>query len=568
MTAQAAIDRGRDQFARRAWEDAYQSLSEADAQDELAGIALEELAWSCALTARDDECLAALERLYTLAEASADPAAARYAFWLGLRLMSMGEVGRGSAWLARSQRALEQDGGDRVEAGYLLLPQVQRKLAAGDNEAAAALAASAVKVGERFHDTDLMALARNLEGRARVRLGDVEAGLARIDEAMLAATAGELSPVVTGLVYCTVISTCQQVYALDRAREWTEALSTWCQAQPQLVLFTGSCLVHRAEILQLGGDWQSAIDEAARACERVSPKYDREALADACYQRAEIHRLRGELEAAEGAYREASRHGREPQPGLALLRLAQGRRDDALGALRRTVEATSSRLMRARHLPAYVEVALACSELPRAEKAASELSQLATDYDIEALHAMAAHASGAVLLARGDATGALSPLRRAFALWQRLDAPYLAARIRVLLARACHALDDCDSALLELDAAREVFEELGARADLQALEAAAPDLATRPARTSQRTTPAGQPGHGNAAPAPAVEHGLTPRELEVLRLVAAGKTNKAVAKELFVSEKTVDRHVSNIFGKIGVSTRAAATAYAYENGLV
>jgi DNA-binding CsgD family transcriptional regulator len=352
---------------------------------------------------------------------------------------------------------------------------------------------------------------------------------------MLAATAGELSPVVTGLIYCSVIAICHQVYALDRAREWTSALAQWCQGQPQLVSFAGACLVHRSEILQLGGGWGEAIEEARRATERISRPMDRAA---ASYQEAEIHRLRGELGGAEEAYRRASQLGREPQPGLALLRLAQGDREAAATAIRRVVAATTDRLERARFLPALVEILLATGDLEEARRGCQELEEIAGWVKSEGLGAMAAHARGALLLAQGDAPAALDPLRRAFTVWQKLEAPYPAARVRVLLAKACGALGDREGARLELDAAREAFRALGAASDLAALDG----------------SPRG--------------HGLTARELQVLRLVSSGKTNKAIARELSLSEKTVDRHVSNIFNKLAVSSRAAATAYAYQHKLV
>jgi DNA-binding CsgD family transcriptional regulator len=340
------------------------------------------------------------------------------------------------------------------------------------------------------------------------------------------------------------------VYALNRAREWTSALANWCQEQPQLLVFTGSCLVHRSEILQLGGAWGEAIEEARRAAERLTRPIEHEAAANAFYQQAEIHRLRGELPEAEQAYRRASQLGREPQPGLALLRLAQDRRDDAAGAIRRVIQATSDRFQRTRLLPAYVEIMLASNEVEEAQVACQELEEIGAMLGTEVVGAMAAHARGAVQLAKGDARTAVDPLRRAFQTWQQVGAPYIAARIRVLLGTACRTLGDEDGAMLELDAAREVFEQLGAQPDV--------------ARVDQLLKKAGP-----ARPTGTVQHhGLTARELEVLRLVAQGKTNKAIAKELCLSEKTVDRHLSNLFVKVNVTSRAGATAYAYENGLI
>lgn len=538
------LERGRAHHARQEWDDAFQALSRADRAAPLGSEDLELLARAAALTGRDDHLLGTLERLYQAYVDTGEGArAARQAFWLGFRLLSLGEPGRASGWLARGQRLVERAGRECAERGYLLLPLVARHLGAGDYDAAYDAASRAADIGERFGEADLVALGRSMQGRARMRQGQVEGGLALLDEAMVAATSGELSPLVTGLVYCSAIAVCQQVYALHRAREWTSALAEWCQEQPQLVTFAGTCLVHRAEVLQLGGEWGEAIEESRRACDRL-PRGDAEGLADASYQQAEIHRLRGELAAAEEAYRRASQLGREPQPGLALLRLAQGRRAEAVRAIRRVLGTTTASWKRAHFLPACVEILLAAGDLEEARGACRQLEEIAGEFGTEVLGAIAAHARGAVRLAEGDARGAVEPLRHAFQVWQRVGAPYIAARVRVLVGRACHSLADREGAELELDAARAVFAQLGATPDLVALDT---------------------PVEGGA---PLRGRGLSPRERQVLRLVARGKTNKAIARELGVSERTVDRHVSNIFTKVGVSSRAAATAFAYEHDLV
>ncbi len=519
---------------------------------------VERLAWSAALTGQGEGTAAAFERLHQLSLDAGDVLrAARAAFWLAMSLFPLGEKARASGWLARAQRLVDGEGRDCVESGYLKIPVVFRLTSAGDHEAARAVAAEAASIGDRHGDRDLSALARSLEGRALIRQGRLPEGMLLVDEAMVDVTREALSPLVTGLIYCGVIAVCQQSYALDRAREWTAALGAWCQEQPQLVPFAGACLIHRSEIMQLGGAWPEAAEEARQASTRLSGSKDFEA-GNAFYQEGELHRLRGELAEAEKAYALASERGRDPQPGLALLRVVQGRVDLAAAATRRVLSATSDPLQRARFLPAHVEVMLAASDLGEARRASDELGAIAERLGMEILAAIAQHAAGSVALAEGDARGALEPLRRAREVWQRVGAPYLGARVRVVATRAFQALGDQDGAALELDAAKRVFVQLGAAPDVAALEAIEARTATGRAR-------AGSP----AAEGPArLDHGLSARELEVLRLVASGKTNKQIGRDLFVSEKTVNRHVSNIFAKLDVPSRSAATAWAYRHGLV
>jgi DNA-binding CsgD family transcriptional regulator len=539
MTA-AAREQGRAAYARRSWREAHEALARADAAAALDADDLELLARAAYMIGREEEFLRALERAHEAHLGAGRPlAAVRCAFWLGMTLVLGGAMGGATGWFGRAGRTLETEPADCPERGYLLVPLAFRRAMSGELEAALAISADAVAIGERSGDRELLALAIFQRGRILVSAGRIGEGIALLDEAMVAATAGELSPILTGMVYCGVILACQEAHEARRAREWTAALSSWCDAQPDMVAFTGRCLLHRAQVMQLGGAWGDALEEAERATARAGMAAT--GSAEALYLQGEIHRLRGDVAQAEHAYREASRLGREPQPGLALLRLAQGRGEAAAAAMRRAAGEAAGPSVRALLLPACAEIMAALGHLDEARAAAAELGEIAAACASEMLEAAAAQARGTVHLAEGAAAAALPELRRARELWQALDAPYETARAGALVARACRALGDEDTAAFELDSAAAAFRALGA----------APDLATMDA-------PEARAGAG---------HGLSRRELEVLRLLAAGATNKAIAAELVLSVRTVDRHVSNIFAKVGVSTRAAAGAFAHEHGL-
>jgi DNA-binding CsgD family transcriptional regulator len=538
------IELGRVSYSSAAWTDAHESLSRADQTAPLAAEDLELLATSAYMLGREDEWMRILERAHhQYSDAEEVLRAVRCAFWIGTNLALRGEMGPATGWLGRAQRLLERHEGECVERGYMLLPVVFQHEAAGDYEGASSTAAAAAELGEHFGDSDLFALAVHAQGGILIRDGRVNEGLGLLDEAMVAVTAGELSPIVTGIVYCGVILACEEVYELRRAQEWTAALARWCDGQPDLLAFTGRCLVHRAQLMRLHGDWTDALEEAQRAGERFAEAMNRAAAAKACYLRGEVHRLRGEFAPAEEAYREASELGLTPQPGWALLRLAQGNEHPAAAAIRRVMGETTDRLARAGVLPAYVEIMLAVGDVDEARSACRELGQIAEAYESAMLHATAAQARGAVELAAGEAATALVDLRRAWQAWQALEAPYEAARARVLVGQACKALGDEDAFVLELDAARSTFGELKAAPDVTRVDALCK-------------------GAGTAT------HGLTGRELEVLRLVATGKTNREIAESLVISEHTVARHVQNIFTKLGVASRTAAGAFAFEHDLV
>ena len=536
------LERGLRALRERNWERAHEAFAKADELAPLPVDALERMADVAYLVGHDNQHEALLERAHAAhRERGDDVAAARCAFWIALMQLFRGEAGHAAGWLARAQRLL----GDRdcAEQGYLLLPAAERQLKQDRADAAIVAASRATAIGERFGDRDLVAIARHLHGRALLHEERIEEGLTLLDEVMVAVTTGELSPIVTGLLYCSVIDACQRAWALDRAGEWTSALNQWCDAQPGLVAFTSACLVRRSEILQMRGAWPEALREAQRACERVAHLAERRPPAAALYQQAEVHRLRGHFDEAEEIYGKASAGGWDPQPGLALLRVAQGDTDRAVQAITRALAAAGDPAERSRLLPAHVEIMLAAGDVKRARTSVKELEDMAARFGASALRAMAAQLRGHVQLAEGDATAAVGSLRQAWQAWEELGACWLAARARALTGQACRALGDDDGAVLELRAARETFERLGARPELERLDALS----------------------GTAAAGAA--HPLSAREVEVIRLVAAGKTNRAIATELAISDRTVARHLSNIFTKLGLSTRAAAAAWAWQHDL-
>jgi DNA-binding NarL/FixJ family response regulator len=544
VDALAEVERGRGLYADRAWSDAFAALSGVAREASLSGDDLELLATAAYMLGRQDDFHDALQRAHQLYLNGGELLrAARCAFWVGIDLVQQGEMARAGGWLGRARRLVEREGGDCVEAGYLLIPAMFQLEAQGDLDGAIATAVDAVRIGERFRDPDLVALAGHQQGHLLIARGQVSEGLGLLDEAMLSVSNGELSPVPSGIVYCGVILGCREAYELRRAAEWTAALTKWCDEQPDMVAFTGRCLVHRTEIMLLRGAWSEALAEARRAGDRCMRGNNPRAAGEASYLDGDIHRLRGKFDAAEAAYREANQRGREPQPGLALLRLAQGATDAAVATIRRALAERAHRPRRAALLPAVVEIMLAAGEVDEARAACDELEEIAAAYEAGMLDAAASQARGALLLAQGDAERALTALRRATQGWQELDAPYETARARTLVARACRALGDHEGAALELAAAREAFTALRAAPALAEIDVLFEPAVSRAA------------------------HGLTDRELEVLRLVAAGRTNKAIAKELVLSERTVERHVSNIFAKLGVSSRSAATAFAYRHEL-
>ena len=536
------LTRGRAACLAQAWATAADALTAAAATAPLEPADLELLATAAYLAGRDQVSTDAMEAAHREHLRRGDAVrAARCGFWLSLGLLLRGESARGGGWVTRSQRLVDDT--DCAERGFLMLPTALATLFGGGAAAAHAIFEQAAEIGERFGEPDLVALARHGQGQALVRLGDRAGGLAVLDEVLASVAAGEVGPVTGGILYCAVIETCHEVFDLRRAREWTAALSRWCAAQPELVPYRGQCLVHRSQVLQLSGDWPEAVREAQLACERLAtPAHP--ALGMAMYQLGELHRLCGRAEDAEAAYAGASACGHYPQPGLALLRLGQGRVEAAVTAIRSAAAEVTGSLARARILAAYVEIVLTTGEVDDADRAAAELMATAEDLDSPTLRAVASHAVGQVRLAGDDPAAALDALHAAAEEWQSLQARYDGARTQVLVGLARRQLGDEDAARLDLAGARATFAALGAARDLAAVDRL------------------------EASDAVPAAGGLSAREVQVLRLVATGRTNAAIADELVLSERTVDRHVSNILAKLGLPSRSAATAWAYEQHLV
>jgi DNA-binding CsgD family transcriptional regulator len=534
------VVRGRAAFTGRRWAEAHELLVAADADAPLGLDDLELAGMAAQYSGQEEVALRLAARVHRAAlEADEHARAARMAFWIGMAHLQRGDVTQGGGWIGRSAHLLDEHGLDTVEWGYLAIPEGISRVEA-DPTAALAAFDRAAAYADRFGDVDLAAMARLGQGRSLIGLGETARGLALLDDAMVTVTSDQLSPVVTGIVYCTSIETFSDIFDVRRAQGWTKALNDWTERQSEMLPFRGQCLVYRSELMRFHGDWSAAFDEARRAEAWLLRPPPEAAVGAAYYEQAELHRLRGEFAAAEAAYREASQWGRHPEPGLALLLLARDRVATARAMIERALEEAPDDIARARLLPALGEIALRGSDVRRAREAVDGLLEAERLRPAPLLTATLATLDGEVRLAERDAHGALPPLRRAESIWRELDAPYDLARVRVDLGETMRTIGDVDSAALEFDAALRAFQELGAEPDVRRVER----LAGRPAKA---------PG------------GLSSREAEVLRMVAGGSTNRTIATELGISERTVDRHVSNIFSKLGVSSRAAATAFAVEH---
>jgi DNA-binding CsgD family transcriptional regulator len=542
MNAPTALDRGRAAFREHRWSEAIAELERAEHDGAITAEDLEHLATAQILVGHTQEGVDTLTRAHeAFLDAEDVPGATRCAAWLGMQFMDLGDRARSTGWFARAQRLVEADPRSGASAGFLLVPEALGAMYAGDATRAAEAFGRAAEFAGRFGDADLLALSHLGLGQARIMIGEPEAGLILLDEVMVAVTAGEISPIPSGIVYCAVLQSCRLAFDLRRAEEWTRALDHWCRARPDMVAFSGQCQAQRAALFILHGAWGDAV-AAAQAAQERAERGDRDARFSAWYQDGEVQRLRGEPTRAESSYERAAETGWDPQPGLALLHLAQGRTEVAQSLIRGAVDRADP-AERRWMLPAAVEIELAAGDVAAARRVADELAVEQRTSPMPMMRALVDQAEAAVRLDEGDAGAAVVLARQAWARWRELDVPYEAARCRVLAARAFRTLGDDPSASMEFDAARAVFADLGARPALAAIDAL---------MASDSSDRAG---------------GLTARETEVLRLVAEGKTNRLIALDLYLSEKTVARHLSNIFAKLGVSTRSAATAYAYQHGL-
>lgn len=535
------LEAARDAYGRRDWPNARDRFNAARQYGVLSAddvYALADSAWWLGLV---DESLNAYEEAYRLYLHGAQPRrAAMSAVEVAVSLFLRGDDVIGSGWITRARRLLRDEPPGIEHAWMVYFLEVEAELDGADVDEVIAKARQVQDIGRRFTDPSLVALGVVGEGRALIRQGRVAEGMGLLDEAMLAALSDELDPGAAGNIYCHLMSACHELADLRRMRVWTKATADWCERLPAAVLFTGICRVHRAQVLQVQGAWARAEQEARRVCQDLADIHGA-SVAEACYALGDLARMRGDLSGADEAFTLAHQHGRDPQPGLALLRLAQGRGDTAAASITAALAGTRERLARARLCAAQVEIALAIQDTQTARLASDELNATASTYGTPGLEAAAWQVRGAVLLAEGSAGEALPVLRSACQRWQELHAPYDAARVRLLLTRAYDALGDEDAADRELDAAEAVFVELGATLDARMVA----ELRGRPAL----------PG------------GLTEREAEVLTLVAVGSSNREVATSLVISEKTVARHLSNIFTKLGLSSRTEAAAYAFEHGL-
>jgi class 3 adenylate cyclase len=472
-----SLEAGREAVDRHAWSEGYELLKESDTAGTMLPEDLERLAGAAWWMGQLDDCISARDRAFAAYMDAGDRRrAAMVATMLAKDHYAKGASSIGTGWVNRAERLLAEEP-DCVEQGYLeRLKGVIAHEGAGDYEKALEHGRRALDLAMRFADRDLQAIALHDQGRALVALGQVDAGMALIDEATVAAVSGELAPLTTGVVYCNTITACKELADYRRAGDWTEAAKRWCERQA-IAGFPGMCRVYRASIMLTRGAWAEAEQEARRACDELG-SFNLSYAAEAFYELGEIRLRTGDLAAAEEAFRHAHELGRDPQPGLALVRLAEGKLDGASSCIEGALADESRDLYRARLLPAQTRIAVASGDADTARRATEELKEIARKYGSEALEAMALTTRSMVSLAEENAGEATRAARGALRLWQSVAAPYEAAEARVLLASAHRAEGKRDDALLELEAALGAFERLGAaldaghvRSDLEALGA-------------------------------------------------------------------------------------------------
>jgi len=507
----------------------------------LSAAELDQLGESLFWLDRPDDSIAVLGRAFTAHVADGDHAGAAMAAWqLFYDYALVGEMALANGWLERARREAAHVEGSAT-AGFLAVAESDRAAGAGALEDAVTHAERAVELGRATGHADLTAMALQAKGRALVACGRLDEGIVALDEAMVAVVNGELTPLFTGWVYCNALSTCHDLADLTRAIQWSESAMRWCDDLREGRLYPGICRLHVVELATLRGTWETAAVMAQQACEELT-SHDPRYAGVAHYLIGELHRMAGDLDLAEEAFTSAHQLGRVPQPGLARVRLAQGRFDAAVNGLRLALEPVPlAPLRRTELLAALADAQLAVGDIDAAAAAAAEMTEVVHGSASVYLDAVTRTTEAQVLLARGDALASCRRAGEAVERFQALGLPYDGARAREVRGAAAQVINELDTAQLELAAARETFQRLGAEPDARRVAALL----------------------GQAPPSP-----LSSREIEVLRLVARGGTNKEVAGELLVSEHTVARHLSNIYTKLGVGSRSAATAFAYERSLI
>lgn len=465
--AQVNVDQtladGREAVRRHAWREAYELLHAADQAGALEPDDLERLADAAWWNGRANDCVGAWERAYTAhLEAGRAGRAAMAAIQLAREQFGLNAAAVGNAWLNRAQRLL-QDQPVGVEHGYLARVMAGRAMGAEDFDRALELARETLEIGTKFGDRDLMALGLHDQARALIRKGQVDEGMALLDEATVAAVSGELNPHYTAVIYCNQIGVCEEMADYRRAAEWTDVARRWCDRMA-IAGFPGMCRVHRADVIRLRGAWKEAEAEARNALGELR-EFQVGYASEAQYLIAETRLWMGDLTEAKEAFEQAHELGRDPNPGLALLHLAEGKTDAAVAAIRRGLDKERNPLARARLLPAQVTIAQAAGDRSTVEAAARELDETAKTYGTAALKAQASRADGVASLMRGDSEAAVQQFCEALSLWRQIEVPYEEARTRVALASAYRTGGDTDGAVLELRAARASFARLGAALD-------------------------------------------------------------------------------------------------------